>query len=112
MTDPVDTGELRAWAVDARDIATGGGSGPNLLNVCADKLTAAADEVDRLRGEADDAYRSGYALGREHAKAKAEMRLRAVIENAPHQIYSDDTACPAAYGEEDAVCTCWKADAL
>lgn len=83
MTDPVDTDALRAWAVDARDIATGGGSGPNLLNVCADKLTAAADEVDRLR---------------------------AVIENAPH-----DVECNEGNVWRDGsfmTCTCWKAEAL
>jgi hypothetical protein len=69
-------------------------------------LIAAAGWIEEL--EKDGNRRAGM-----HNAAEQEAnRLRAVIENAPHEIYSDDTACPVAYGEENAVCTCWKADAL
>ncbi len=97
MSDPVDTDALRAlstiqwsrlmdWASEAEQ-----------------GLIAAADEVDRLRTES--AAWSAQAIETAEVLGKTGIevgRLRAVIENAPHE---ED--CPAEYG-----CTCWKVGAL
>jgi len=73
-------------------------------------------DTDALRKTAYELDGSDFRVVREAGGVLDEAadeidRLRSVIENAPHQIYTDDTACPAAYGEEDAVCTCWKSRA-
>lgn len=82
MTDPVDTEALREqqW---------------QNVDELVEWATAAADEVDRLR-----AAITLYKL--------ANVQLRAVIENAPH----DTATCLSWFGPQDAQCTCWKADAL
>lgn len=102
MTDPVDTAALRTAG---RMIA------PGFPGV--DKaMDTAADEVDRLRAElmqaqqdVTDAENDGIGW------MDRANRLRAVIENAPH----DESVCdvPTALLERMTVpCTCWKADAL
>lgn len=95
MSDPVDTDALRAWAVDAREIAAAGGSGPNLLTICADKLSAAADEVDKLWDNL-------------HDRENEADRLRALIEKARHAVECKR----GGSGNLRVPCTCWKADAL
>ncbi|WP_336698160.1 hypothetical protein [Curtobacterium sp. USHLN213] len=70
----------------------------------ATALRAAANEVDRLR---DRNSMDWYQAGRD-ADAENE-RLRALIENAPHQL--DCNTEPGGIGDPN-ICTCWKADAL
>lgn len=84
MTDPVDTDALRGTANridDQRDTP--------LPTAWSD----ARDAVDGLRAAADELD-----------------RLRAVIEDAPHD-FDDGLGCWGAPGQPEP-CTCWKADAL
>lgn len=111
MTDPVNTDALRAWADDARDIANRGGNGPNMLLLCASNLTAAADEIDRLRADVK-ASATMHEQARVLADSALKQRdaLRAVIEDAPH-----DKSCLRAWEAGrvmDVDCTCWKAGVL
>lgn len=83
MTDSIDTDALRARSLLIRDEELSGGvrwlTGPTW-----GMLSAAADEVDRLR---------------------------AVVENAPHGD-GCEMAWPAVDRKPTDTCTCWKADAL
>lgn len=96
MTDPVDTNALRTAGKRADYYQTG--DGPT--------WRAAADEVDRLRTE--------LAWMTEHAgqRASAYERLRAAIENAPHDV-GCATAAESLLGaarDPQRPCICWKGD--
>lgn len=109
MAEPFDTDALRDWAVDAQDIAAAGGSGPNMLQLCASNLTAAADELERLRKdvafwiEQSDIWKRAA-----NDERTVTNRLRAVIATRQH-----DDLCAVwdlNGGTSDEGCTCWKAD--
>lgn len=112
MTDPVDTDALRGVTRNE-----------GLWEAEALLITAAADEVDRLRDALVEARAAsdGYsqALSEHHEQGilnegrlqQERDRLRAVIENAPH----DTVVCTFWWSRntvEPMPCTCWKADAL
>lgn len=112
MTDPVDTDALRALVNQHNDLDP---LGHQMWELAArSSLRAAADEVGRLRVRCEH-------LDGEHEQVKANrdqiivdyQRLRAVIENAPH-----DADCWLLEDPDEGVlpshrrCTCWKADAL
>lgn len=76
---------------------------------------AAADEVDRLRAALVEARAASDRYSQELSEHREQMvlnegRLRAVIENAPHD---RDASCGFWYAPQDmSHCTCWNADAL
>lgn len=91
MTDPaVDTDTLR-------DVTRNEG----LWEAEALLITAAADEIDRLR-HVRDAWKSST-----EENFRKYQHLSAVIESAPHAIN-----CPSGLrGQRQVSCTCWKSSA-
>jgi hypothetical protein len=117
MTDPVDTEALRAMAA-AGDYNMGpfAVAAADEVDRLREQLAAAEDnalthaqdagrfetEVDRLRAAWEEAE-----VARSAATAYGE-RLRAVIENAPH-----DARCTVRWGKRFGYfCTCWKAEVI
>jgi hypothetical protein len=72
-------------------------------------IRAAADELDRLGAELDSTrQRAGDLYDTCLAQVDVTTRLRATIQNAPH----DKDRCNAWWPEYTRPCTCWKAEAL
>jgi hypothetical protein len=107
MTDPVDTDALRAVAAEMdNDDWTDWSSTEAHVN--GEKVAAAADEVDRLRDRAVDDAKDREQLRVDfNARSAEASRLRAVIENAPHDSGCDMRLSEAIRIPEDK-CTCWK----
>jgi hypothetical protein len=116
MTDPVDTDALRESSIWVRTglrwwLKHHGDPAINdhVVGLGGD-LAAAADEVDRLRAELGTQARVNKNLKRAaDAFLDEGNRLRAVIENAPH----DSITCKWWWSRntvEPMSCTCWKAD--
>jgi hypothetical protein len=112
MTDPVDTDALRGVSERLADVPINGTMEQRMTVVRAQvDLRTAADEVDRLRAERDSwQRRTGDLYDEWEQQVDVTTRLRAAIENAPHE-HSHGTPCYAGI-LGFAKCTCWKADAL
>lgn len=113
MAEPFDTDALRDWAVDAQDIAAAGGSGPNMLQLCASNLTAAADELERLRKDVAFWIEQSDIWKRlANDERDAADRLRTVISDAPHGVNCNCSTYRVEGVVQTVGCTCWKAGAL
>lgn len=106
MTEPVNTGELRAITRDRDDV---------LAAWEVDAICAAADEVDRLRADVEASAKM-HEQARVLADSALKQRdaLRAAIEDAPHDRDCDslEESSLGDVWESGRPCTCWKATAL
>jgi hypothetical protein len=111
MTDQVNTDALRLFGEEMRVEL------PEHSEL-ADQITAAADELDRLRRIITDSRlfsddeRAARATARlammvDYVPAEDVARLRDVIDTAPHA-----PSCYVAMGVMDGPCDCWKAGVL